>query len=1293
MDASMARLVCSTFLILAVCAAVCSAKLYPEGYCNNYGVCAREGGTSYNCPNITKSVVPSASLANKLAEFCPGVYDEVCCDEEQFGVLKSSVELASPFISGCPACFDNFKAFFCQLACSNKQASFSEITGVKLRGGNVSTDSMNFYVEPFAGEKMFNSCVNVKFSAANVPAMTFIGGGAQTYQQWYSFLGTQKPAGNSPYALSFPCGNSSFDCPSTAFKPDIMENCYDPAYQCACIDCPAVCEPIPPPPPSIPDDVPGTTWGVLPFSIVVGYSGVGLIATVAAVLVVVRRRRQGSHFQRATSMRTESPSGKGSGAEKSPLMKTAETEKEVSVGTVPREEEQAALFNVMAGVEGLSEKLLRKGLFHLGKHVAKRPLVTILVGIVVVGALSAGMVFFTVMNDPLNLWVAKGSTGAKQMDYFNENFGAFYRINQVIVYGEPGFIDYTVMNNLFELQKMVNDTVACFVNEVFNDTIDTAAGCAAAGGVSFGLYDLCYKPLDGICAVESPTQYWQNDYATFLNMGEGSFDQHLANCAENPGQVPCLSQYKADITPNLVLGGYNGSDYSNAAAIAVTWLIDDKPGTTDDPVDPNLHAEAWETMWLKVMAKAEGVMTKNMGNTSVDVAYMAQESIEQELSGESTANTPTIVISYAVMFVYIIFSLGNLRPVGDLPLNIKVYLALGGIFVVLASVFAAMGVFSYCGVRSTLIIVEVIPFLVLAVGVDNIFILVHTLQRNMYTSEGMKKSTAPYILVAQTLAEAGPSITLSAGAEAIAFGIGTLAPMPAVKVFSQFASLAVAFDYLLQITCFAALLALDTQRRQADRYELFVCAKRKVDKSKPQKPKEAFTHHIMREYFAPAVLHPIVKPIALFCFGLLLAFSAAAAPSIQLGLDQTVALPQGSYVNKYFAAETKYLKVGPPFYLVVKGRPFDTPSLQDDVCTLSGCNNRSLLNAVSYASREPEVSYVATIASDWLDDYLKWLSPSTTCCRLYPNGTFCPADVTDPKCTACLTARDLDHGRPTSESFNDHLYDFLNAEPSENCGLGGLGAYNSSTPSVVIDGFDHIVTNYRSYHTILVSQSDFINAYQEALDLADEVMKANPALEGMVFPYSFFYVYFEQYLNIIDYTIFNVGLCVASVFVVSLLVLCNIGAALIVAFVSLYIVFNMIGLMVWWNIDLNGVSLCNLVMAVGISVEFCVHIVRAFMISHGTRHERALKALTDMGSSVVTGITLTKFFGVVVLAFAPSLIFVIFYFRMYLGMVIFGSTSGLILLPIILSYVGPTNRFTLKGKKHVENQSINSDKA
>ena len=78
-----------------------------------------------------------------------------------------------------------------------------------------------------------------------------------------------------------------------------------------------------------------------------------------------------------------------------------------------------------------------------------------------------------------------------------------------------------------------------------------------------------------------------------------------------------------------------------------------------------------------------------------------------------------------------------------------------------------------------------------------------------------------------------------------------------------------------------------------------------------------------------------------------------------------------------------------------------------------------------------------------------------------------------------------------------------------------------------------------------------------------------------------------------------------------------------------------------------------------------------FMRQKGSRDVRSKRALGEMGSSVLVGITFTKFIGVIVLAFANSTLFKLYYFRMYLFIIVFGAFNGLMFLPTILSWFGP----------------------
>lgn len=81
----------------------------------------------------------------------------------------------------------------------------------------------------------------------------------------------------------------------------------------------------------------------------------------------------------------------------------------------------------------------------------------------------------------------------------------------------------------------------------------------------------------------------------------------------------------------------------------------------------------------------------------MDVAYFAERSVEDELDRESHSDMSTIAISYLVMFVYIVFTLGLS----------KIVLSFFGIVLIVASVVCSVGFYGLIGVPLSLIVLEV----------------------------------------------------------------------------------------------------------------------------------------------------------------------------------------------------------------------------------------------------------------------------------------------------------------------------------------------------------------------------------------------------------------------------------------------------------------------------------------------------------------------------------------------------------------------------------------------------------
>uniref|UniRef100_A0A8C6P3A0 NPC1 like intracellular cholesterol transporter 1 n=1 Tax=Nothobranchius furzeri TaxID=105023 RepID=A0A8C6P3A0_NOTFU len=1138
----------------------------PEpGFCGFYEECGRNptvGGIPL-IPPIVPCFDPSAArhltgehYLNKnmfLLQVCP-MMDQgenntyACCSMKQLQSLDRSLTLSKAVLVRCPSCVENFAHLHCINTCSPNQTQSVKVTKVMnvtyLGTTREAVVAYQSYLSSTFANAAFQSCKNVRIPATGGFAISTMCGryGAKlcTAQRWYDFQGDSSN-GLAPLDIDFQIIK---DSDVEGLPDDVIPyngralRCNETTplggEVCSCQDCQESCPsmpPLPQPPP--------------PFSLF-GIDGFFVLSIILLCLLILR--------------------------------------------IIQPSEVTCSDRNSLAAQAFMSRLFQRWGTL-----MASYPLTVILVAAVIVIAFSVGLKSIKLTTDPVELWSAPNSRARQEKDFHDAHFAPFFRTNQLILtapqrkghiydsllFGKQNFsglISKDLIIELLELQEKIRKI------EFWSEELNSTAS----------LTDVCYAPLNPSnpsptdCAVNSLPQYFQNSLDNInakVNMTElgvtkeVDWRDHLIYCLNSPLSfkditdlgMSCMADYGAPVFSFLAVGGYNDDEYTNAEALILTFSLNNY--IRDNPKFK--VALQWEKEFLKIVQEYQ-----RNPNANFTFAYMAERSLEDEINRTTAEDIPIFMISYAVIFVYIAVALGEYNSWKRILVDSKFLVGLGGILVVGCSVLASMGFYSWIGIPSSLVILQVVPFLVLAVGADNIFI---------------------FVLEYQTRGDQGGA----------------------------------------HWSCSWTICLL-----------------------------------LFRKYYAPFLLHSFTRVAVMLVFIFMLCASIFLMLNVKVGLDQELAMPQGSYMLDYFKYLYKYFEVGVPVYFVTKrGFNFTTVEGMNAICSSVGCDQFSMTQKIRYATEFPERSYLAIPANSWVDDFIDWLNPGSKCCRLYTfgpnNGNFCPANIYN-----CMEKPVGGVLRPTETEFNRFLPHFLGNRPDLKCSKGGLGAYDTA---VVRDESGEIIASrFMAYHTPLTNSQEFTAALLKARELASNITKSMRNISGTsedfeVFPYTITNVFYEQYLTIVPEGLFNIGLCLLPTFVVCCLLLgLDLRSGLLNLLTIIMIVMDTVGIMTLWSIDYNAVALINLVTAVGISVEFVSHMTRTFALSTRlTRVERAKEATANMGSAVFAGVAMTNLPGILVLAFAKAQLIQIFFFRLNLVITLLGMAHGLIFLPVLLSYFGP----------------------
>ena len=172
--------------------------------------------------------------------------------------------------------------------------------------------------------------------------------------------------------------------------------------------------------------------------------------------------------------------------------------------------------------------------------------------------------------------------------------------------------------------------------------------------------------------------------------------------------------------------------------------------------------------------------------------------------------------------------------------------------------------------------------------------------------------------------------------------------------------------------------------------------------------------------------------------------------------------------------------------------------------------------------------------------------------------------------------------------------------------------------------------------------------------------------ECFIFTNGWVYSYFDYALR--SYTFQNLLISSLAVLII-LILLMDIRLAFFIMCVILLIDVCIFGWMYMVGIDLQTISFCQLCMAVGLTVDYVIHMVHAIaemkLDPNNNGYDRRIKfAMIETGGSVIKG-AVTTFVGASVLAFAGSVAFRSFFY-MLAGIIIVAVLFGLIFAPAVM---------------------------
>lgn len=508
---------------------------------------------------------------------------------------------------------------------------------------------------------------------------------------------------------------------------------------------------------------------------------------------------------------------------------------------------------------------------------------------------------------------------------------------------------------------------------------------------------------------------------------------------------------------------------------------------------------------------------------------------------------------------------------------------------------------------------KIVSFFLTGVGVDDMFIMISGWQKTKLVNNINYRMSKTYSKVAV-------SITITTVTNIIAFYTGIMTSFRSIQYFCIYTGTTLFFCYLYNITCFGAVMALDGRREvvclrwlkkpdTADQKcsSLKRCCCLPLGSLPDEQEDDVHPMNLFfRDYFGPFITGPKTKIFIVLLYILYLISSICGCFKVKEGLDPRNLVSDDSYLRPYFDVEEHYFPHYGPKVMVIVTETLDYWD-KDARQKLEIC----------LADFEKNGYVDKTLTEFWLREYVQYMKGKK---------------------------QDINDKNTFMKSISSFLVDFPHFKYDVN-----------------ISSSYEIISSRAFIQTVGISTS----THKKKMLIQFRHLAQNCEIPLIVYNPAF--IYFDQYTAIIENTIRNVIVASAAMFIVSILLIPHPLCSLWVTFAIGSVIVGVTGFMAFWNVNLDTISMINLVICIGFSFDFSAHISYAFVSSsEPSVNLKTIEALYMLGYPVLQS-AVSTIIGVSVLSAAKAYIFRTFFKIMFLVMV-FGAVHGLVFIPVFLTF-------------------------